>query len=238
MIGIYKITSPNNRVYIGQSVNIEKRFVTYKKYSNNNKQPRLFASFKKYGCENHIFEILEECEIKELNTKERYYQDIFNCIDTNGLNCRLTKHFGKSGKLSKETRIKIGLSKIGNKNRVGMKHSEEVKKRMSDVKKGKFVSLETKNKQSLVGKGRKNSEETIKKMSMAKKGKVCSQEHRLKISIARKKSLYTGKTILNKDTGIFYFGSLEASKVIGINQGTLKSYLNGNSPNKTQFIYV
>ena len=29
MIGIYKITSPTNRVYIGQSVNIKKRFRSY-----------------------------------------------------------------------------------------------------------------------------------------------------------------------------------------------------------------
>jgi predicted GIY-YIG superfamily endonuclease len=30
MIGIYKITSPTNKVYIGQSLDIEKRFVNYK----------------------------------------------------------------------------------------------------------------------------------------------------------------------------------------------------------------
>jgi hypothetical protein len=30
-IGIYKITSPTKRVYIGQSVNIERRFNTYEK---------------------------------------------------------------------------------------------------------------------------------------------------------------------------------------------------------------
>jgi len=32
MIGIYKITSPSNKVYIGQSINIEKRFKSYKRY--------------------------------------------------------------------------------------------------------------------------------------------------------------------------------------------------------------
>ena len=41
MIGIYKITSPNNRVYIGQSINIEKRFIGYKRmYVKNQKQTR------------------------------------------------------------------------------------------------------------------------------------------------------------------------------------------------------
>ena len=31
MIGIYKITSPTKRIYIGQSINIEKRFKSYEK---------------------------------------------------------------------------------------------------------------------------------------------------------------------------------------------------------------
>jgi 2-C-methyl-D-erythritol 4-phosphate cytidylyltransferase len=30
MIGIYKITSPNKRVYIGQTINYNKRLVSYK----------------------------------------------------------------------------------------------------------------------------------------------------------------------------------------------------------------
>ena len=35
MIGIYKITNPNNRIYIGQSTNIEARWEKYKKDSDN-----------------------------------------------------------------------------------------------------------------------------------------------------------------------------------------------------------
>lgn len=30
MIGIYKITSPSNRIYIGQSIDIEARWKSYK----------------------------------------------------------------------------------------------------------------------------------------------------------------------------------------------------------------
>lgn len=61
MIGIYKITSPTKKVYIGQSVNIERRFLVYKKL-NCKKQPRLYDSFRKYGVDKHKFEILCECE--------------------------------------------------------------------------------------------------------------------------------------------------------------------------------
>ena len=62
MIGIYKITSPSGKVYIGQSRNIENRFLQYKN-KHCRFQFRLYNSFNKYGVENHVFEIIEECEI-------------------------------------------------------------------------------------------------------------------------------------------------------------------------------
>lgn len=61
MIGIYKITSPNKRIYIGQSIDIERRFATYKRNNPINKQPRLYGSFKKYGVENHTFNTQFRC---------------------------------------------------------------------------------------------------------------------------------------------------------------------------------
>ena len=33
MIGIYKITNPKGKIYIGQSINIENRFKVYKRYN-------------------------------------------------------------------------------------------------------------------------------------------------------------------------------------------------------------
>lgn len=90
MIGIYKITSPNNRIYIGQSVNIERRFNEYKKMYKSNIQIKLYRSFFKYGVDNHLFEIIEECNIENLNEKERYWQEYYNSI-TKGLNCYYTK---------------------------------------------------------------------------------------------------------------------------------------------------
>ena len=106
MIGIYKITSPNNKVYIGQSVDIEKRLKRYKNL-NCKKQSKIYNSLNKYGVENHIFEIIEECEVEFLNERERYWQDFYKSNTQKGLNCRLTKTDDKSGKLSKETKLKM-----------------------------------------------------------------------------------------------------------------------------------
>lgn len=98
MIGIYKITNPNGKIYIGQSINIEKRFYAYSKM-HCRKQPALYASLIKHGIKNHKFEILCECIESELNAKERYYQDLYDVINVNGLNCRLTRCNDRSGKV-------------------------------------------------------------------------------------------------------------------------------------------
>jgi len=90
MIGIYKITSPSNKVYVGQSINIKKRFNQYEKKQNVSEQKKLYNSFLKYGVENHLFEVIEECDIDLLNERERYWQDFYDVLKK-GLNCRLTK---------------------------------------------------------------------------------------------------------------------------------------------------
>lgn len=47
IIGIYKITSPSGKIYIGQSINIEKRWEKYQKYIENIKnQIKLYNSLK------------------------------------------------------------------------------------------------------------------------------------------------------------------------------------------------
>lgn len=88
MIGIYKITNSKRKIYIGQSVNIERRFKEYKR-SLAKGQVLLNRSFLKHGIESHKFEIICECEISELNNKERYYQLLYSAIGKNGLNCIL-----------------------------------------------------------------------------------------------------------------------------------------------------
>ena len=50
------ITSPLNKIYIGQSINIENRWKQYKRLGCK-KQIKLYNSFIKYGVENHTFEI-------------------------------------------------------------------------------------------------------------------------------------------------------------------------------------
>lgn len=111
MIGIYKIINPKGRIYIGQSVNIERRKGNYSKLQDCKNQIKLYRSLKKYGFSSHIFEVLEECTIDELNKKERYWQDFYNVLEE-GLNCKLTKTEDKSGLMSKELRDRLSKSHL------------------------------------------------------------------------------------------------------------------------------
>lgn len=147
-IGIYKITSPTNKIYIGQSKNIYKRFKQYYSFNKSNKsQIKLWRSLKKYGCDNHIFEIIEECKFEDLNIKERYWQEYYNVIDRDkGLNLVLVKTDVKPKKFSKETRLKMSIAAIGKKKKP---FSKIQLKRMSESHKGKTFSRKTRNRMGI-----------------------------------------------------------------------------------------
>ena len=104
MIGVYKITSPSNRVYIGSSKNINVRFAQYHRYHCVG-QRKLFNSFKKYGVENHKFEIVCECDLSDIFLKEEYYIDFYDSVKK-GLNCQ--KPIGENRiEFSDETKLLI-----------------------------------------------------------------------------------------------------------------------------------
>lgn len=155
--GIYKITNPKGRIYIGQSRNVRKRLKEYKRITSGIKgQPKILNSLKKYGADKHKFEIIHECLISELNEMERYYQDLYSCIGKGGLNCSLTEASDRKALYSEETRRKISDS---NKGKV---MTIEQKKKISESKKGISLSAETKEKLRIAGLGRKMSDKNKK----------------------------------------------------------------------------
>lgn len=197
MIGIYKITSPSNKIYIGQSIDIEKRFMQYKLLRCKG-QTILYNSFLKYGVENHKFEVICLCKISELNYQERFFQDCFSAVGVNGLNCCLTSTKTEKMVHSIDTRNKMSAS------RKGKKVSDKTKKKISETAKGRIVSEKTRIKISESNKGQKRSEETRKKISEKSKKRVSSIETRKKIGESLKGkicSIETRKKISESNKG-------------------------------------
>lgn len=83
MIGIYLITNKiNGKKYIGQSINIKKRFAEHlrsgqpEKYSHKNERDintPIHLAMQKYGIQNFSLTILEECDKQQLDDRERYW---------------------------------------------------------------------------------------------------------------------------------------------------------------------
>jgi group I intron endonuclease len=264
MIGIYKITSPSGKIYIGQSVNILSRINKYKT-SRCITQPIILKSILKYGWDNHLFEIVCECNKEELNELERYYQDKFECIGKNGMNCMLTTTSTKSGKARTETIAKLTGRKLPESTREKMRNkklSEETRKKISQSNIGRKVSEETRKKISESNTGKKRSIEHIEKMKLrvmssetkekiklAKTGMKYSEEAKANLRAARKGTkpsenclkkalIATSKKVLDTETGIIYNSASELANILNVKRTTLTAKLSGQNKNNTQYVYV
>lgn len=86
MIGIYKITNTiNNKVYIGQSVNIHRRWRQHINRAGRDNMP-LHNAIYKYGKDNFLFEVIEECTIDLLDSMEQKWIQYYNSIIPYGYN--------------------------------------------------------------------------------------------------------------------------------------------------------
>lgn len=84
MIGIYKITNLiNKKVYIGQSIHIERR---WQEHCQPSSRSLIGKAIQKYGKEHFTFQILEECTEEQLDDLEEKYISKCNSVVPNGYN--------------------------------------------------------------------------------------------------------------------------------------------------------
>lgn len=228
--GIYIIKAPSGKIYIGQSIDIKRRFKTYK-YVGAKQQYYLNNSFEKYGFDNHVFNILFECKREELNSKEVEFINKYNSFNSKiGMN--LTNGGCQNWKISEETRERM-------RNRPKIIHSEETKNKMR-------LSAIGKNKgKTSPRKGVKLSDETKEKISKNHShskpmlGKKHSEEAKSKIRDSKiGKPAYNRRPVIDTNTGIIYSHKKEASDALGIKVRTLKAKLEGKLKNNTSIRYV
>ncbi len=159
MYWIYTITNNiNGKRYVGFSTNIVERVRAHKK--RNNGCPRLLTAFKRYGIKNFSIEILE-CGKDELfgkNIRESYW----------------------IGKLSPEYNLTVGGDGV-----IGYRHTDETKRHLAEVQKGKSHSEETRRK--------------ISKNSFSKRDPEAQRLHAIKAGKAR--ALQAKLRRINADVG-------------------------------------
>lgn len=174
--GIYMLTNKlTNDIYIGQSIDISKRFRNYFNLSYLKSKDSYIISrgLIKYGYSNFSVTILEYCDISDLTLREQYYFDKFNpqynILKVAG-SSRNFKHYEKT-----KTKISKSLKGIYVKEKsalFGRFHTEETKKLMSLKKKNENNPLF----------GKTHSEYTIELMKQKALGRVHSEETKLKMS--------------------------------------------------------
>jgi len=145
IIGIYKIQSiiRPERIYIGSTINVFQRWNKHRYDLKQNKHHsiKLQRHFNKYGINDLIFTLIEECSKEKLLVREQYFLDMTNTyfnICKNAKNCLGRIPWNKNKKMPKEFCQKMRVINLGNKNRIGYRHTVESKKKISDKLKNKF----------------------------------------------------------------------------------------------------
>lgn len=192
--GIYMWTSPSGKSYIGQAVNLKKRYNSFLRFNKNYSGDKINNARKKYNNESDWkYEVLEYRDVNELDEREKYYIALYDTIN-NGYNC---ESGGNENKIvSDETKQKMSEAMKGENNPMWGKHfTKEQKRKISESRKGKccgeknpnyrkHLTKEQKSKLSEARKGENNprwgkhlTEEQKRKMSEARKGKCCGENH-------------------------------------------------------------
>jgi hypothetical protein len=192
------------------------------------------------GSENHVYNLVCECSLEQLDEKELFYKQQF--LNEFGwkmaLFCQLKD--GKGGYRSEETKQKISKSLLeGNHTQY---YTKEVKEKIGNPQKGKtknFISkdrseniskaLKGKSKPegfgeklSRLNKGRINlgskSQEIRDKISQSAKGKIKTQEHKDKISLSTSRI----KNIECVETGVIYKNVREINRILNISETLIR----------------
>jgi group I intron endonuclease len=226
--GIYLLTNLLNKdKYVGQSIDLGKRFTKYftLSYLKNRNTLVISRALIKYGYANFSISILEYCDKDILNEKEQYYMDIIKPV------YNTLKIAGSSSgyKHTQESKDKRSLNLKGkytgiNSPLYGRTHTEQTKELMSSMKKGQnnnfYGKTHTDETRELIRQkaiGRKHLPSTLEKMSKVKGNPVniyekCNSEGFKLIGnfvSARKAGLFLG---ISGSTIIKYMHSGEVFK--------------------------
>ena len=250
MTGIYIIKNVlTDKVYVGSSLNIYKRWKDHKFYLKNKKHHSILLqrAWDLDGEEKFIFEILEIVEDRNiLLQREQYYLDVYKSyVPENGYNLCSTANSMLGYKYSDEQKAKMSENRRGVKNQhYGKKHSEETKKTIGEKNRNRFISVEEREKRSIAmkkamqrirqeepekyekmlsiknaAKGKKRNEKTRKKISEAAKKRIGLKNHRSKLN-------YEIADLIREDYKTKLFILVSLGKKYNVSDTTIKDIIN------------
>lgn len=160
--GIYKITSPSGKVYIGSASNFAKRKERhlYLLRSGRHHNAGLQAAFAKYGEARLVFELIETCSTDALIEREQAYIDA-------------------------HPREKIYNACLTAGNRTGVRHSSEARAKMSAFHTGRAKTAEHKAKIGAAHKGKTLSDAHREHLRQLRTGTKASVSTSAKLSAQR-----------------------------------------------------
>lgn len=167
--GIYCLKNTiDEKCYVGSAQKLNYRLWNHKhKLIKGTHANNILQNFvNKYSIDSIYFEILELVEIDNLIVREQYYIDTlrpaFNILPKAGSNAGTM--------MSEEQKVKIS------KNRTGILHTEDTKRRISETMKGIPKSKEHSTKVGLRHRCKVISQEQKNKISQANKGKIATSK--------------------------------------------------------------
>jgi group I intron endonuclease len=198
--GIYQILNKiNGKRYIGSAVDVRRRWRLHcsELHRHIHCNPHLQAAWELYGRKNFAFSVLEYVpDVERLLEREQHYLDLlspeYNIALVAGSQLGLVRSEEARQRMSRAQRNRTQYSEktlraLNWKGKVRGPQSEEHRRKLSEVRKGRVVSGATRQKLSAALKGHAVSEETRRKISEGKKSQALSDEHRQNMRQAQKR---------------------------------------------------
>lgn len=194
IVGVYRITNTvNGMFYIGSSIDVKNRWWQHLKELRNGKHhnDKLKKAFKKYGEDQFVFEVIEECSVEELRTREQEWilksgctkrtigYNLTDCVDSPNRGKKMSKEACKrmseagKGKKKPWTEERRAAAREAWKERRLTPVTAEARANQSAARKGKprpasFIEKMT---------GRKNTEEAKQRMREAAQRVIAEGRH-------------------------------------------------------------
>lgn len=196
--GIYQIRNlVNGKVYVGSAVDLKHRWQLHIQQLRENRHHsiKLQRAFNKYGEDNFIFEVIELIEDKStLLQREQFFMNKFNVVNEGYNICPIA---GSS---------------------LGVKRSEECKRKIGAIHKGKIMSKEF----------REQVRQRFKGIPLSEKHKQHIKEAKQFIKESTREKLRNSsicKAVVCLETGEVYRSVEEVSRVFNVSGGRLHACL-------------